>query len=1056
MESLIRLKNYLLRGLIACAAILPLLAAEYRGQVKFNGLPLPGATITATQGDKQLSAVSDPQGGYSFPDLPDGTWQLQVEMLGFSPLKQEVTAGTGLPGASFELKMLPLDQIQAEAAAPAPVISSAPAATAAPTAPAVAPPPSIKAANSKAPNGKNAAPAAPASAYQRTDLNGSATPPPASDAAPEVTSELNQRAADGFVVNGSAQNGAASPFAQNPAFGNNRKGGPHLYTGTFSLTESNSSLDAAPFSLTGQSAKTPFNLLTGAFNVGGPIRIPHLLVKPMGQGPMFFLGYQRVENRNSSVTSALMPTAAERTGNFSQALASGQPVQIFNPGTDLPFVNNTIPASLLSPQATALLALFPQPNFAGSSVYNFQVPLIANTHSDSFQLRLNESFKRKNFIQGQISAQNTRSDNNNDFNFLDLTHSLGINSNISYRRSFTPRFYGTVTVTYNRYSTQSFPFFANRENVSGAAGITGNNQQPVNWGPPSLGFGESGLLGLNDANASTLHNQTSGINYLGTWNRGRHNIQFGGDFRWQQFNSIAQANPRGSFSFTGGATQQILNGAGVQGTGFDFADFLLGTPDQSSIAFGNADKYLRAVQPDLSFVDDWKVSPGLTLSLRLEWQYTSPITEKYGRLVNLDVAPGYKAVAPVVASDPVGPLTGMTYPASLIRADKHEFLPKPGFAWRPFPASSMVIKGGYGIGYNTQVYNPFANRMDQQYPLSKSLSLLNSVTPLTLANGFSAPPNVETNTIAVDPNFKIGYAQIWQLSVQRDLPWSLVMLATYQGTKGTHQLQEFVPNTYPLGAANPCSECPSNFVYYTSGGNSTREAGTFDLRRRLHNGIQAEVTYTYSKSIDDAAVLGGGGGSLGSPAQNWLDLEGERGPSTFDQRHLANINLQYTSGMGMGGGTLMSGWRGRLVKDWTVVDQLTLGSGLPLTPVYPPYLISSAGGTERASYTGASLYDALPGYFLNRLALSAPAAGEWGNAGIGSIRGPDQFSMNSSMQRNFRLTDRFNMDLRVDATNSLNRVVFGSAVTTITSQQFGTLTAPNQMRRLTLTLRLHF
>ncbi len=90
--------------------------------------------------------------------------------------------------------------------------------------------------------------------------------------------------------------------------------------------------------------------------------------------------------------------------------------------------------------------------------------------------------------------------------------------------------------------------------------------------------------------------------------------------------------------------------------------------------------------------------------------------------------------------------------------------------------------------------------------------MVNSATdPLTLANGFYAPPNVITNTIAVDPNFKIGYAQVWNLSVQRDLPWSLVMLTTYTGTKGTHLLQAFAPNTYPLGAADPCTSCPAGY-----------------------------------------------------------------------------------------------------------------------------------------------------------------------------------------------------------------------------------------------------
>jgi hypothetical protein len=343
--------------------------------------------------------------------------------------------------------------------------------------------------------------------------------------------------------------------------------------------------------------------------------------------------------------------------------------------------------------------------------------------------------------------------------------------------------------------------------------------------------------------------------------------------------------------------------------------------------------------------------------------------------------------------------------------------------------------------------------MDQQAPLSKSLQLVNSAaTPLTLANGFNAPANINQDTIAVDPKFKIGYAQVWNLSVQRDLPGSLVMQATYTGTKGTHLLQAFVPNSYPTGETSPCLSCPSNFTYYTSGGNSTREAGTLNLRRRLHNGFTASLVYKYSKSVDDVASMGGG---LGSPAQNWLNLEGERGSSSFDQRHVADITLQYTSGMGMGGGTLLSGWRGKLIKDWTFLDTIHLGTGLPLTPVYPGF-IGSVQGNPRASYTGQSIYAAPAGDFLNPYAVSAPATGQWGNAGIGSITGPGQFSMNASMNRSFRLNDRFTLSLQINANNPLNHVVFGTWGTTITSSQFGTVENPNQMRSVTTNMRLTF
>src|SRR5207344_2015996 len=100
-------------------------------------------------------------------------------------------------------------------------------------------------------------------------------------------------------------------------------------------------------------------------------------------------------------------------------------------------------------------------------------------------------------------------------------------------------------------------------------------------------------------------------------------------------------------------------------------------------------------------------------------------------------------------------------------------------------------------------------------------------------------------------------AQNWQALVQRDLPGSLTITATYLGTKGTDLLQEFLPNTYPAGAANPCPSCPSGFVYLTSNGSSSRHAGQFELRRRLRNGLAASVQYMLAKATDNAAAFSG-------------------------------------------------------------------------------------------------------------------------------------------------------------------------------------------------------
>ena len=854
------------------------------------------------------------------------------------------------------------------------------------------------------------------------------------------------RAADGFLINGSQLNGGASPFAQSFAFGNNRNGRRGLYNGGIGLIFDNSALDARPFSLSGQNTPKPaYNRITAVATLGGPIRIPHL----MQRGPNFFVAYQWTRNVNATTQSALVPDAAERGGDFSQALtALGQPVEIFNPATGQPFLGNIILPSQISPQAQNLLNFYPLPTFSGDPRYNYQVPINTDTHQDMLLSRLSHSLNVKNQLYGGFDFQSTRTASPNLFGFLDTTDALGLSSNVNWFHHFNSWLYLNVGYRFSRMATQVVPYWEKRENVSGEAGITGNNQDPANWGPPSLAF-SSGLAGLSDGESSHDRNQTDAGSASLLWSRNRHNITLGGDFRRQEFNYLAQQNPRGTFTFTGAATEASANAAAG---GDDFADFLLGIPDASSIAFGNADKYFREPVYDAYFTDDWRMTPQFTLNAGMRWDYGAPITELYGRLVNLDITPGFAAAEPVVANNPVGPLTGQKYPDSLIRPDRRGFEPRVGIAWRPVSGSSLLVRGGYGIYDDTSVYQTIAQQMAQQAPLSKSLSVQNSpACPLTLANGFVPCSSITPDTYAIDPNFRVGYAQSWQLSVQRDLPGSLQMMATYLGIKGTRGVQEFLPNTYPLGAANPCPSCPAGFAYFASNGNSTRQSGQFQLRRRLHNGLTATALYTYSKSIDDDAALGGqgallpsqtsspsgGGGGYGDTgaaltsgsgtgaatptiAQNWLDLRAERGLSSFDQRHLLTLQAQYTTGMGIGGKALMSGWKGTLFKEWTALTQITVGSGLPETPVYLAAVPGTGvTGSIRPDATGAPFTRRPPDIFLNPAAYTAPPAGQWGNAGRDSVTGPSQFSLNASLGRTFRL-DRYNLDLRIDSTNFLN------------------------------------
>jgi hypothetical protein len=912
-------------------------------------------------------------------------------MLGFEPLTQEITIAENAPPATFALKLLPFEEIKKIA-------------TAAVNTPAAA----SNTASSSAPAGATA---------NRPSLPDT----PAAPAGP-VGPELERDAADGFLINGSVNNGAASPFAQPRAFGNTRTGQRSIYNGNFGINLGTSAWDARPFSFTvDRPAKPEYTDVHFVGTFGGQLRVRRWRL--LRNGPVFFVGFQRTADHNTSTQTALMPTVSERAGDFSQTIDGfGRPVQIVDPLTGLPFAGNRIPADRISPQAAALLAQYPRPNTAGSTRYNYQTPLESNTTQNSLQSRFSQTLTNRTSLNGNVAYQKTSTDSGNLFNFLNRNEASATDVSVAWSRRFSQFFSLRAGYQLTRQTNRLTPYFANRTNVSGNAGITGNDQDPANWGPPSLVFA-GGMAGLTDGLPLRSTNEAHNFSSEAVWRpRGRHTLTFGGAMRPQKYDVMSQQNPRGEFGFTGAAS------------GFDFADFLLGLPHTSAIAFGNADKYFRAPSANAYVSDDWRLNPSLTINAGVRWEYEAPFTERLGRIANLQVTPGFTAASSVVAAPS----------NSLLRPDRRGIQPRLALAWRPVPASSLVVRAGYGIYRNTNVYQSIALMMAQQPPLSKTLSVESTAAnPLTLANGFNAHASGVGNTFAVDPNFRAGYAHNWQVSLQRDLPASLTVTATYLGTKGSHLMQEFVPNTYPAGAVNPCPSCPTGFIYLVSNGRSLRNAGQLQLRRRLRAGLTATAQYTFSKATDDAAAFSGADLNGAAVAQDWLNLEAEHARSSFDQRHVLTTQFEYTP-------------RG-LLQNFTFTGLLTAGSGLPLTPIY---LTSIAGtgviGTVRADYTGAPLATSQPGYYVNPAAFALPAIGKWGSAGRNSITGPSLLNLNFGVMRAFALNSRWTAEWHVDATNILNRVTFAGVETRVGSPQFGLANRANPMRKLQSSIRMRF
>jgi len=867
---------------------------------------------------------------------------------------------------------------------------------------------------------------------------------------------------------------------------------PH---GQIYFNGSNGVLDAAPYALSGRTPAEKSSYGSNRFGgmLGGPLKIPH--VYDDGGKTFMFLNYSGTRGSTPYDVFSHVPTLAERGGDFSATTVKGVPVQLFdptNPGTP---ASNILSPGLISPQATALLKYIPLPNvanglpdLANGSLQNFHFSSAAQADTDIFALRLTHNFgapmgPRTPGMPGGGGGRGGRSRNNLSFglnyqrNLSDTlepfplifgnTHTNGFSANVGWALS-KGKWSNQLRFTWNRSRSHGNSHFAGVTDVESGI-IGGVSEDPLNWGLPGLAF--SHYTSINDVAPSQRDAQTFSLSESIGWVHGKHHLHFGGDYRWIDNKTYSSSNPRGAFTFTGSSTAAyaIDSKTGlptpVTGTGYDFADFLLGRAQQTTLAYSQVHDQYLANSYDLFVQDDWRVRGNLTVNVGLRYEFISPFHEANNELENLitqfDAAGNFLGATVVYPGQ-----SGQSYPRALVKPDRNNFAPRIGVAWKPF-GTKTVVRAGYGINYNLGQYASIVQSLAAHPPCAGTSTPCavtqtnGTATPtgqstLTLANGFPGSNSTITNNFAIDPNYRTAYVQLWTLNIQRELTPTLLLNVGYTGSKGTALDMLRAPNRGPAGVIDPNVE---PFNWETSQGSSILHAGSVRLRKRMTNGIAIGGTYTYSKSIDNASSIGGGTQVV---AQDDKNLRAERGLSNFDQRH--KLTGDWTLELPWGEGRkwlTRPGITQKVLGDWLLQSTFTVASGTPYTARVLGSYSDVAGGTNgtlRANYNGAPIRigDRNLKHWFNTAAFSVPTPGTYGNAGRNTIIAPGTWLMNLVLSKNFPIRESMGIEMRAEADNVLNHPNYAGLDTVVNSPTFGQVTSVSSMRKMILSMRYRF
>jgi hypothetical protein len=804
----------------------------------------------------------------------------------------------------------------------------------------------------------------------------------------------------------------------------------------------NAALDARNFFAPADQPDPQYQRNQFGFSYGGPI---------IKNKTFFFADYEGTRGREGITRITNVPTLAERRGDFSQSLFT-PPI---NPFTQQPFPGNTIPEFFLSPIGLAIAALYPEPN-RDVPFQNFASSPAQRDRNDSFDVRVDHSFNNSSSLIARYSF----ADRDLFEPFTGPTFSVvpGFGNNVPRRAQnfmlgethvFSPALINEARIAFSRVSSAVLT-----EN----SGTSINRQvglPELSSNPRDFGLSFITVTGFSPLGEEFNNPQQSATNVFqaldnASYARGKHLVKFGADIRVAQQNAFRDVQSRGFITFSSQAPI----------TGNALADLLLGVPALTGGARLDNHQHLRGESYNFYVNDSFRITPAVTLSAGLRYEFNSPPVDTDDRANVFDIET--RSLVRVSTNG---------VPSSGYESDKNNFAPRVGIAWSLGKDQDTVLRAGYGIYYDQSPLAPgeglYFNPPFFDFNLFFTVDPLN---PLTLNDPFPSqfPIPLPDSAFAFQRDLRTPYMQHWNLSLQQQLGRSRVLEMAYVGSKGTKLLAARDINQ-PRPSAAPFNPRPlpqfDDINILESRANSSYNSLQIRLQQSLDFGLSLLSSYTWSKSIDNASNFFTSAGDPNFP-QDSLNVQAERGRSNFDVAHRFSLSYSYDLPIGKGRAVLGdNGWVSSLFAGWQTMGIITLQTGRPFTVALLQEIDNSNtgrsslgfGANDRPNIIGdPELSERDPNRWFNTAAFAFAPRGSFGDAGRNILEGPGFQNVNASLIKNTRLSEDFSLQIRVEAFNLFNHPNFNLPDNFLGSPTFGQILSAQSPRHIQLGIKLLF